>query len=266
MLKKFVVIGVAAIILILALSAIQAEDQQPAVSTSPDIGQPSITNNSSFYDFQWCDTGDVPRKTKIKIDIDSIKKPPSTSIRDWLKKVVLINSGNVGRKNGPIISVDYSSDEITKASLFVTVDSHWRNQQATNGARSASSWRHIDKHIGVSIGAPSSTTKMPPQIFGMQIFTNADSWQFLPIADNDGDGKASSIRLKLTGKPGTKDTFGALIPKALVKKWGLNKENLGGFINGRKVKLTVQKGAKGALVVSFNLTYPVKSVSFGKTK
>lgn len=253
------------VLLLLAFS-MQAEDSLPTVTTTPKIGQPSINKSDYFYDFQWCDTDPFPRKTKFKVEISSIKAPSTkVSIKDWLKHVTIAFSGPYDRKSVPSIFIDYNHSEISKVSAFVYNESHWKNHVSSNSIRRASSWQHIDKHIGISIGVPSKSVKMPSQVFGMVIFTNADSWKYLPVGDNDGDGKASSIRLKLTGKPGLRDTFGILLPKALLKKWGLNKSNLAGFVNGKKVKITIQTAAKG-LIVSFKITYPVKSVAVGKKK
>lgn len=226
------------------------------LTNAPDyLGDPSVIQNQGFRTWVWCGDYWPTYRDSINYRWDSGDSPPAEKIE---KAFGLIQTSN-NPGSGPV------TVQGTNVSVDVSYTTHWKESQKQSN--SFSNWSLIPFHLRLSIGWPPSSIGLPKAADRFRVFTNADSWEFLRVTDNDGDGKASSIKVKIIGKPGTKGTFGVLLPKALLKKWKLNKGNVGGFVNGRKVKSTVRKASKNAgLIVSFKVTYPVRSVAVGKAK
>lgn len=118
---------------------------------------------------------------------------------------------------------------------------------------------HMPKFIVVNFGPNpggdgGSDQGPPSEADGMWMSTNASQWEMGPSEDYDGDGMPSSMVLKLTGKAGTSGFFKMFWPTALLRKMGLTKDTLAGFINGTQASTTTQE-VDGGIIITFNVTY-----------
>jgi len=177
----------------------------------------------------------VTLDTEIEIKISADQKP-----------FMLMNMGNLQ---------SWSYDETNKIVTIKTkpIDFYHIEQQTGQ-------YFHMPKFIVVGFGPNPGGGKgekdqgPPAEAEGMWMSTNASEWEFGPNKDFDGDGMPSSMVLKLTGKAGEAGFFKMFWPTALLKKMGLTKDTLAGFINGDQISTTIQE-VEGGVIITFNVTY-----------
>jgi len=260
--KTSLLIALAAAYLLLFNSSIALASWFPPTSiiTTPDIGQPSITIDQNYANLKWCGLPELSSPTIV------VRQNPNDGGAAGTVPVEIIS---LQLKSVEPIKVQYQGPW-TELSIDPGVSwpiDLWKN---TAGAKNLASilkdsWQLVHGHMGISYGWPSSSAKLPTEASGLQIFHKAYSWSVLPVGDDDGDKKVSSVRLNLVGKPGQKENFGIFLPQALLNKWGLNSTNTAAIVGGERVAATVNnKVNPEGQMVNFSFTYPVSVVSVGK--
>jgi hypothetical protein len=232
-----------------------------SVTTYPvtsNIGEPSVTVTVNYVNIKWCGVPELSSPTIVirqdPRDGEAAGTVPIEIISLELKSVEPIN---VAYRN--------SSTELSTGQIW-PVDSWKENKEAkTLNDILSSSWQLVPGHMGISYGWPADSAKLPAEANGLQIIHKASSWSFLPVGDDDGDKKSSSVRLSLTSKPGEKESFGIFLPQALLGKWGISSKNVAAVVDGDRVAATVNKNSNPqGLMVNFSFTYPISVVSVGK--
>jgi len=237
-----------------------------SVFTTPDIGQPSINVSSNFVNLKWCGLPELSSPTVVirqnQSDGGASGTVPIEIISMELRSVspITIMESKTVQDQGQLW-IELSTD----AGQTLPIDS-WKEK----GAKSLtdilnSNWQQVSGHMEISYGWPENSAKLPAEANGLQIIHKADAWSFLPVGDDDGDKKSSSVRLSLTSKPGQKENFGIFLPQALLNKWGLDSKNTAAIVDGNRVAAVLtEKADPAGQMVNFSFTYPVSVISVGK--